>query len=255
MKRGSTYKKTGPYKRTRYSKGTARNPIVIPDTQVRRIMNARTGGYIGMEKKFYDSYRAAQFISAAGNMSGGEVDPAELCLNCPAQNDTETGRDGRQIRMDSITIKGTILLEGNVAGSYTYAIPEIFIALVVDKQTNGAQIQSEQVFDNNSATSTLTTSGFRNLENVNRVNILKTVRIAPKDFNFNTVASGVGYLGTSTPFTMFHDLKGMQVNFNTGISTSSVGAIADRSLHMIAYCSSPDLTPKITYNARLRFRG
>ena len=256
MKRQSTtsYKKQGPYKRTRYSKGSsARNPIVIPDTQVRRMLNYRTAGLLGIEKKYYDTYVTSNSISAVGALTSGEVDPTVGALNNPAQGDGAQQRDGRQITMDNITIKENVVLPLQTFSSES--TPEIFIALVLDKQTNGTAINSEDVFTNPSGSSITTPFCFRNMEYVSRFTVLKTVRISANQWGEISAATGTDTISRSTPFTIFHDFKGKKVNFAPGVTTSTISAIADNSVHMIAFANGNTFNPLINYNARLRFRG
>lgn len=258
--RTGTYKKAGPYKRTRNAAGSsARNPIIIPDAQVRRVMNARTGGYIGLEKKFFDSSASAAIVSTA-DASGGEIDPTTLlCLNCPAQGDGEQNRDGRQINMHSIYIKGVVSMAAQANQTSLDVIPEVMIALVLDKQTNGAQLNSEDVYDNPSGFSTLAAQPFRELEYSKRFQVLKTVNITAKDIagTIQPVYDGtnIEQQGGHVPFTIYKDLKGMKVNYISGQTTSVINAIADNSLHIIAFCSNVGTVPTLLYQSRLRFTG
>lgn len=262
MKRARTggYKKPGPYKRTRNSAGSsAKNPIIISDTQVRRVLNRRTGGFIGMEKKFFNASRTIP-LTAPTDATGGECDPTTLlCLNCPAQGDGEQNRDGRQIGMDAIYIKGMISMASQANQTATDTLPHIMIALVLDTQTNGAQLNSEDVYENPSGFATLASQPFRNLENNQRFKVLQTVSIEPKDIAsaIQPVYDGtnIEQQGVTVPFTMYKKLNGMKVNFLTGQTTSVISAIADNSLHIVAYTSNTSLAPALLYNSRLRFVG
>lgn len=261
MKRTRTTSKAGPYKRTRYAKGSsAKNPIVISDAQVARVMNRRTSGFAGIETKFFDSAMGGRSLVAPTDSSGGEQDPTSLdCLNCPAQGDGEQNRDGRQISMKNLTIKGLVRIAAQANQTAGDVTPHVMIALVLDKQTNGAQLASEDVFANPSSSALLAPSAFLNLENRQRFQVLKTVHIAPEQFAGSITPAFDGtnleQPGAHAPFTMFVDLKGMRVNFLTGQTTSVVAAIADRSLHLVAYTSSTSAVPQLAYNSRLRFQG
>lgn len=228
-------------------------------TAVRQILNGRTGGFVGLERKFFDSAQIAA-IAAPNNAAGGEVDPTTLaCLNCPAQGDSENQRDGRQIAMDSINIRGVVTLAAQTDQTAGDVLPSIIIALVLDKQTNAAQLNSEDVFENPSASAALAANPFRNLEYTGRFRVLRTVEVTAADFagSIQPVYDGtnIEQQGASVAFSMYVPLKGMKVNFLSGQTTSVIGAIADNSLHMIAYCNSTSMAPTINYNARLRFKG
>jgi len=263
-KRGAVYRSYRPLKRTR---GTAARPIYVGSarpqksvaSQVRAVLNGRTGGFVGLEKKFFDSARAAIALTAPTDASGGEVDPATLdCLNCPAQGDGEQNRDGRVISMHNVTVKGIVSIAAKTAAAPD-VLPAIFIALVMDKQTNSSTIDSERVFNNPSGNAVLAPQPFLNLENMQRFDILKTMRIDPKDFvgvNFGSDGAGNGdSTGAHVPFSLYHAFNGMKVTFITGQTSSVIAAIADKSVHVVAYCSSVEYTPTLQYNARLRFTG
>lgn len=246
---------------TRFKKaraGTKANPIIISDAQIRRAMNVRTGGYSGIEWNFFDCSRSAGLVSTADS-AGGEIDPTTLnCLNCPAQGTGETSRLGRQITMGSIYVKGMVNISQQSNQTATDIIPTVMIALVLDKQTNGAQLNSEDVYTNQSGFSTLAPMPMRNLENIQRFQVLKTVRIGPQEIagSIQPVYDGtnIEQMGANVPFEMYVNLKNMKVNFISGETGSSVSAIADNSLHLVAFCSNVGTAPSVLYNSRLRFK-
>lgn len=215
----------------------------------------------GVEKKYFDSVKVQSAISAPADAEDGEQDPATLlCLNCPAQSDGPQGRDGRQISMDSINIKGVISCPGTEDEANPDVYPTIFVALVLDRQTNAAQLNSEDVFHNPGSNAVLATSPYRDLDFTKRFKVLKTVTIKPIDFTSSLASVPItsttyAHNGVDVPFSMFYDLKGMKVNFLAAQTESVIAAIADNSLHVIAYASNVTAGPLISYNSRLRFRG
>lgn len=259
MKRGrtSSYKKAGPYKRTRNAPGSSKaNAITIPDSQVKRILNTRTGGYLGMELKFRDyGYNAA--IATASDCTGGEADPFEACLNGISQGDGQSNRDGRKYTIKSVNVKGTVRITAQTNETTAITVPSIFIALVQDKQTNGAQLNSEDVFVNPSAQTGTAAAPFVNLEFQSRFNILKTVHLSSKDFAGNASAAYDGtnleYQGCFADFSLYKAFSGLQVTC-TG-TTGNIASIMDNSLHIIAFSTNSDMTPLLTYNSRVRFMG
>lgn len=252
------YRSRSGNKRARNMKYRGGSAMVVYRQPVRR---SRPPAYsLSVEKKFFDSSRSVVALTAPTNAAGGEVDPATLaCLNCPAQGDGETQRDGRQISMHSINIRGVVNVasqNNQIAGD---TIPDVFIALVLDRQTNGAQLASEDVFSNPGGSSLLATSPFRNLEWTKRFRVLKTVKISAQEFagSIQPVFDGtnIEQQGSMVPFSMYYDLKGMKTNFLTGQTSSVIAAVADNSLHVVAYASNLSTTPTLLYNARLRFTG
>nr|CRY97257.1 hypothetical protein [uncultured prokaryote] len=215
----------------------------------------------GVEKKYFDSKLVQSAISSPADAEDGEQDPATLlCLNCPAQSDGPQGRDGRQISMDHINVKGVISCPGTEDEANPDVYPTIFVALVLDKQTNAAQLNSEDVFENPGSNAVLATSPYRDLDFTKRFKVLKTVIIKPKDFtsalaSVPNTSTTYSHDGVDVPFALYYDLKGMKVNYLAAGTTSVIGAIADNSIHVIAYASNVTAGPLISYNARLRFRG
>lgn len=199
-----------------------------------RSSNFRTGGFLGIENKFLD----LNLIGSAINITwvGGEEDPAGVdALNAIAQGDGESNRDGRKC----------VLTQVNVAGRVTFAPGAavdgrvVRVMLIWDTQSNGAQLNAEDVMVNTGNIS----QQFRNLQFSKRFRVL-----ADKKFTFSQTA-----LGTimEKQFHIFKKLPNIQVIHNG--TTGNISTITDNSLHMIA-CASGTLT-SLSYNSRVRFRG
>ncbi len=246
LKRRFPQTRTGA-KRARRSRNGARG---------NRRRNLRIGGFLGIELKFFDSSLVATAIVSPTAAAGAELDPTTLlCLNCAPQGDTENSRDGKQISMQKISVKGMVRCAAQVDQTAGDNLPTIFLALVMDKQTNANQLASETVFDNPSGSSQTAPYPFRNLSNSKRYRVLAT-----EVLNFQTVQSthdgtNLEQYGVELPFEWHVDLNGMIVNFVTGGTTSVIANITDTSLHVIGYSSSTTMAPQIHYNARMRFYG
>lgn len=223
--------------------------------QYRRLPNnRRTGGYMGMELKFFDSSLAATAVAQPSDASGGEVDPTTLlCLSCPSTGDGEQNRDGRQITMKKISVTGLIQIPVQVNVTALDTTPYVMIALVLDTQTNKAQLNSEDVFTNPSAGGGTAASPFRNLQYTKRFRILKKIKVFIDQLMPSYDGTNIEITGSHTPWELHADLKDLEVNFEG--TTSVVGAVIDNSIHLIAYASTVTYVPQILYNARLRFTG
>lgn len=80
------------------------------------LKNARTGGLLGVETKYFDISLILTALTTPTDASGGEIDPATiLCLNGVPQGDTASSRDGFKIAMKSIQIEGRIAAQRQVA--------------------------------------------------------------------------------------------------------------------------------------------
>lgn len=221
----------------------------------RRAPNTRSGGYLGVEKKFYDTSLVTSSLTSTANMSGHEKDPTALnCLNGCAQGDGEQQRDGKQIRMDSIQVRGVVNLNGEDSMTSAKTLPNTVICLVLDTQTNGAQLNSEDVFTNPSNSTTGTTCAMRNLQYSKRFRVLAKKTIVFTGAGEAYDGTNVNLNGMRYPFNFYVKLNNMPVDF-TG-TAAGVANIMNNSLHIVAFETTSDETANtITYNSRLRFYG
>jgi len=219
--------------------------------------NMATMGFLGIERKFYDTMLANQAILAPTDAAGGELDPsASSMMTTPAQGDGEQNRDGKQIAMLYLEIKGSV--QHAAATNQAAALPggvTIYLAAVLDSQTNGAQMSSEDCFKNLSADASGAPNPLRNLKWNNRFRILKQQKF---DLSLKTLAPSNdathwAWGGNRRNFHWYIPLKGLKVNFKD--TTADVANVVDNSIHMIGFANNTSLTPLITYNARLRFVG
>ncbi len=210
--------------------------------------NIRIGGFVGIENKFVDYERSTNVdVSWAGNELD---DTTALSLSAIAQGDGESQRDGRRVDLLSVHVKGLV----NVIAAEAATAPQnsgiMRLILVLDKQTNGAQLNAEDVMTN----LTFDVNSWRNLQNSQRFRILKDIRINMPVNNQTTFQVNDFSIGAQTyPFEMHVVFKKpIQVN-HTG-TTAVVTSIADNSIHLIGVCNL-STTGSIDYSSRVRFRG
>ena len=212
----------------------------------------RTGGFTGIELKFYDTSLVGNAIAEPTDASGAEVDPsATIALNTVTQGDGESQRDGRRMSMASIHIKGRVTQAALINQAQGIVPGNWMVALVLDKQTNGAQLNSEDVFTNPAASANLAIRPFRNLQFQDRFRVLAIRTGQFKDPSMTHDGTNIEVGGMGVNFEMNVALKGMKTTF-TG-TTETIANITDNSLHMIAYQGGAALL--LNYNSRLRFRG
>lgn len=224
-------------------------------------LNKRIGGFAGLELLFYDTNVSYRYLANNAVSAGGEVDPTTLdCLNSMIQGIGASTRLGRHIHMKSIRIKFQFDLA--VLGPQLTAPGDvtIYVALVLDKQTNKATLKSEDVYSNPSGIYALQSSPEINLENTDRFRILKS-----KQFKMaRSTAALVSYIPSTDvrtyssarvtkDFTWNCNLRNMKVLFFG--AGGGIGAIADKSLHVVAFCdvSGAPAAPHISYQSRLRY--
>lgn len=219
-------------------------------------MNKRTGGFQGIEVKFLDTF-INNVVVAQGTvgMTGLEMDPViQGCLNSPTQNTSENGRIGRHIWMQSIAVTGIIRHPGITGATDPHPNIWIWVALVLDTQTNQAAPDSEDVWDNPGGGAQNSIQPLRNLEHTDqyKVLVMKKVHLIPRS-SYNVNGDNYDFGAISQKFEMRYNLKSMKVLFAATGDPGSISDIADNSLHVMA-CST-DQNTTIFYNSRLRFTG
>jgi len=225
----------------------------------RQISNMRIGGFLGIELKYLNYALAGAALVAPADASGGEFDPATaLALNAIAQGDGEQQRDGKQVNIKSCYITGVVDIPATVNQTTAKNIPTVFIALVLDKQTNGAQLSSELVFENPSGSlagspTVGAANPLRNMQYTSRFDVLDSVCIELEQPQVAFDGTNLETAGSRTPFKL--SWTGDLMTQFTGTS-ATVSVIQDNSLHLIAF-AGPDISaaPVISYNSRVRFVG
>lgn len=216
----------------------------------------RSNAQLATEKKFLDNSLANQALQAATTMASAEIDPATtLCLTAPAQNDTASGRDGKQIIGKYLVIKGKIFCPTQELEAAPPATTEVYVAAVWDKQTNNAQLNSEDVFLNVPADSAVNCCPLRNLNFGKRFKILKEERFVFDNTALSHFAvDSFSHSGRGAYLDWYIPLRDMVINFNS-VNTGVIGNVMDNSVHLIAYTNATTMAPSITYQSRFRFIG
>lgn len=217
--------------------------------------NRASMGFLGIEKKFYDTSLVTGTVAVTTDATSAEFDPsATSMISTPATGDGEQNRDGKQIVCDYLEIKGNVRQAGFEAGVNPSTPLSAFVAIVLDTQTNGAQMNSEDCFKNTSADRSTNVVPLRNLLFGKRFRILKSELFDITGTGMQNAANDYSMGAGEANFSWFIPLKGLKVNFNAG-TTSSVANVIDNSIHVIAYANSNQAVTSLSYNARLRFMG
>ncbi len=221
-----------------------------------RFRNYRTGGFMGMELKFYDTGITGASLTAPADATAGLKNPsATIALNTVVQGDGEQQRDGRRMTMKSIFVSGTIKVPAKTSESTGDDGALIFIALVLDTQANGAVLASENVFVNPAGNTILAANPMRNLQFIKRFRVLGTKSIhinSPAIANDTGATGGIIQQGVVRKWSFFKNLD-MQTTFSG--TTENIANITDNSLSIVAWTSDIDMAPLISYSSRLRFMG
>lgn len=224
------------------------------------LLNQRTGGLLGIEKKFLDCGLNATALTAPAAATGGEIPPGSGCTGClsaPGQGDTSSQREGNKIVVQSCLVQGIIEVPAQAAQSAADLSCDVFIALVQDTQTNGTQLNSEDVFTNPAGQTRLATSLNRNMSYTQRFKVLKMKKM---NLRIPSIANDTGATGGLVQFGFHRSFKLswkglMPVTFLTGTTTADIANVSNNSLQIVAFCSNTTLAPTISYTSRIRFVG
>lgn len=217
-------------------------------------LNKRTGGFMGLELKFFDTLAVSRNVASATNLTGGEVTPSiPFCLNAMIPGDGESERLGRHIVMRSIKVKGRIQDPVAEGLGLPPATPHCNVYLILDKQTNGAVFNSEDVFTNIGNVNATINSIFLNMENTDRFQVLDSahMKLDPMVMVDDTsVPQEFSRAQATASFSLSYRWpKGKKVLFKgTG---GTIVNIQDYSLHIVAFSTSGNLN--IDYGSRLRY--
>lgn len=190
------------------------------------------------ETKFRDTDVGAVFGTVAATME-------QANLNIIVQGNTESNRIGRKCTLKRVDVKGHLLLDATATAANTSEI--VRIALVCDKQTNGAAFSATDLFETDSIAS------FNNLSNKSRFRILAT-----KTIELNCGAGS----GRGTTDTLSYGEYGvwfhiganlnLPVEYDNSAATGAVTTQTSNSLWMITQSVS-GLAGLNLGNARVRF--
>jgi len=220
-----------------------------------QLANSTTAGFLGLEKKFYDTGLILSTLSAPTGATSSVYNPSATSLiSTPAQGDGELDRDGKRIVIKSVHINGVVLSANQKTQSVPPPGTTVYVALVLDTQTNGAALTSELVFKNTIGQSGLATVPMRNLLYANRFKILKSEQFNMDSESLSHFAvDSYSNNGQVLTFSWYLPME-LPINFNAG-TTASVANVVDNSLHIIAFANNVIWQTQLAYNARIRFMG
>jgi len=217
----------------------------------RAALNIRTAGLLGMEYKAFDAVRSATAIANSDTWAAGIYEVQTFGLFCPVQGNGIANRDGNKVIVKSILVQGVIKRVVAAAAAASRQPSIVQVALVMDRQTNGAQMLPGDVYTSVAPC----VPGQRVLEYSRRFKVLKTVVLRMNDVGCFNDAAGTGAVtGNCMPFTFAVKLN-EEVAFITGAGAGAVADLKDVSFHIIAATSGAANVETIEYNSRIRFVG
>jgi len=176
------------------------------------------------------------------------------CLTAPAQGDGPTNRDGNRIVVCEVNLKGVISVSEQANQTAADIVCYVYVALVMDTQTNGVQLNSEDVFTNPAAQAATAANVFRNMSYTSRFKLLKFKQIRLPIPTLTYDGTNIEQTGFNVPVNLKWKGK-MPVTFLTASTAADIANVTDNSVQVVAFCNNTNLAPFLLYNARVRFYG
>lgn len=251
-------------KRTR--PGVFRGRQVGPQPRRALVAAARLSG----EMKYFDCELASNAVPAvtttwvATTMQdpgttidlGSAAVATPLCLFAPIVAAGLNGRIGRSVKVLKIKVRGTIAVPAQTAQTGADPPMQVRLMLVMDKQTNAAQMTGAQLMRDASATA-VTINSFQNPNNFGRFQVLKDKSIAiqnPNTASLSATNATFEQQGFIIPFKMNWNFKvPCEVRFNA-TNGGTVADIIDNSFHMVAGATTLGFAPALSYYSRISFK-
>jgi len=242
------------------------------------------------EKKYLDAFACkklwssatgvfdpAMFMSPEGTWVDG-VAVGNGVINAPPQNNGPNGRNGRAVNALSIQVDGVINTSDctiNDADLYPAASRIVFVALVLDKESNGALPPTDGIWVNPLSASGAVIPGtgqgkadgltmpLRNLAFNNRYEILAVKRLKLEPFFEGLVTGatpGIRYAYKPVHFRFYRKLD-FQVQFKVNTATALISDVLGNAVHLVAMESYPpggaagNYASVLSYVSRFRFTG
>lgn len=227
------------------------------------------GAAVTGEMKYFDCENQAQAISAttttwvAGTMTdpgttinlGSAAVATPLCLFAPTVGAALNQRIGRQCRMLKVRVNGLFTIPAQAAQAAADPSTEFRLMLVLDQQTNAAQMTGAQLM-NDAGVAATTLNSFQNPNNFGRFRVLKEKRFNASNLNLcgSPTAADVIQASWTRPWKLGFIFKsGLQVHFNA-TNGGTVADIIDNSLHIVLAVNNAAYAPTLSYYSRVSFK-
>jgi len=184
--------------------------------------------------------------------SAAVANPLTLCV--PTVGAALNQRVGRKIRIHKVKIHGTLSIAPQAAQAAADAASKVRIVLVLDQQTNAAQMTGASLFNDASAAAS-TVNTFQNPNFFGRFRVLKDKMFQLS--NMNIAQDAVGNLfqqGAKINFKFAVNFKDpIEVHFNA-TNGGTVADIVDNSFHIVAGADQITYAPAVSYYSRVCYK-
>lgn len=211
--------------------------------------NRRTGGFSGIESKFFDTNVAGLAFSTSWISMPPSVPTNVDCISSPGVGTSESQHIGRTFNMQSIFVRGQVALPATEDQGAPVADIVWRIIIVMDTQTNGAEVTAATVVD----AGTNGTQAFRNLQHSTRYKILYDTgrRLLKPSGQTNAGVVDKYTNAGAVAFFNFNKVFKVPIKVRTTADDAKVGSIADYSIAVIGIASDTNLD--LSFTTRLRY--
>lgn len=235
-----------PKKKARYGYST------VPRTK---------GVYAYGEMKYFDSVRENVAIGSSTTWASSVYDPNVFpvasmnCLFAPTVGAGINQRIGKACKVLKIKMNIVISIPAQTNNIVTDAGSYLRLLLVLDKQTNSAQMTGTQLMTSPGvATAVLAPGTYQNIDNFGRFKVLKDKHMTIDNPTITFDGTNLEQSGLIRRFKWnIKFKKPINVRFNN-TNGGTVADIIDNSFHIVANNSSADLNPNISYNCRVCYK-
>jgi len=179
-----------------------------------------------------------------------------LCLFAPTVGAALNQRIGRKAKMMKCKVRGHLITGTQTAQTSTDPASRVRLLLVMDKQTNAAQMTAAQLQNDGGGAAT-TINTFQNPNNFGRFKVLKDKVYTLQNPNMQSLSATNASFeqnGLKIPFKLSYRFRvPVTVNFNA-TNGGTVADIIDNSLHIVAATDATGLVPAIAYYSRVSFK-
>jgi len=176
-----------------------------------------------------------------------------LCLFAPTVGAALNQRIGRKVKVMKIKVNGFVNKGAETAQTTANAADSLRLMLVVDQQTNSAQMTGAQLMQDASAADT-TINTFQNPNNFGRFRVLKEKRLILQNAGMagEVAAGNVISEGLRVPFKITYTFKDpLEIHFNA-TNGGTVADIVDSSFHIV--CGQTFATANLSYYSRVCYK-
>lgn len=181
------------------------------------------------------------------------ANPLSLCV--PTVGSALNQRIGREITIRKVKVHGRINVAPQIAQNTADSSCIVRMALVLDTQTNSAQMTGAQLFNDGSGPLP-TLQSFQNPNNFGRFRVLKDKQFSFGNINMagNPTTGDVLQSSMNKPFKFSYVFpQGLKVRFNN-TNGGTVADIIDNSLHIVAGTDNAAMTPTLYYYSRVCYK-